>query len=286
MNQKPHQPPRDAAVNSGMNPRIDDADASAVNADGMDNINKGDLAGDSVAIATPMSANADASVQRAARRGAAGVFNQMREAIVNGEFHFNERLPSERDLARQFRAARGTIRAALLQLEHAALIRRKFGSGAFVAYNSPFQHGDIADQVSPLELIETRLAIEPHIVKLVVANANNRDLMQLEAALARVVGCKRDPHAFSTADEAFHQMLAHCSQNPMLIWMYKRINDIRAHSQWSQHKSNILSREKIADYNRQHAELLRLITRRDTDGAVRAMVEHLNQVKRDLMGEG
>lgn len=217
-------------------------------------------------------------------RGAAGVFNRMREAIVNGDYHFNERVPSERDLAKQFSAARGTIRAALLQLEQANLVRRKFGSGSFVTYNNPFDQEDIAEETSPLELIETRLAIEPHVVKLVVSNANNRDLRKLEAALAHVTACGNDRNAFSSADEAFHLMLAHCSQNPLLIWMYKRINDVRAHNQWSQRKHNILSPQKIAQYNQQHAQLLRFIVRRDMEGAAQAMIAHLNQAKKDLLG--
>ena len=219
-----------------------------------------------------------------ALRGSSGVFNRIREAIVNGDYHFNERLPSERDLAERFSAARGTVRAALVQLEQANLVRRKYGSGAFVAYNNRFDQEDIAEETSPLDLIETRLAIEPHVVKLVVTNANNRDLKKLQQALAHVLASGADPNAFSTADEAFHLMLAHCSQNPLLIWMYQRINDIRAHSQWSERKNNILSPEKITQYNRQHTDLLRLIVRRDMEGAARAMTTHLNQAKKDLLG--
>ena len=217
------------------------------------------------------------------QHGSAGVFNRMREAIITGEYHFNQRLPSERALAEQFSTARGTIRSAMRQLEQANLVRREFGSGTFVAYNSEFEQDDIVEETSPLELIETRLAIEPHVVKLVVTNASNRDLQKLEGALNHVIANKTDPNAFSSADEAFHLMLAHCSQNPLLIWMYERINDIRAHNQWNERKS-ILSPEKIANYNRQHTELLRLIVRRDMEGATRAMTTHLNQAKKDLLG--
>jgi len=217
-------------------------------------------------------------------RGAAGVFNRMREIIINGDYHFNQRLPSERALASRFRVARGTVRAALRQLEQANLVRRQFGSGTFVAYNNYFNRADIAEETSPLELIETRLAIEPHMVKLAVANANHRGLRQLQEALTRVAAAQTDPNAFSTADEAFHLTLAHCSQNPLLIWMYQRINDIRAHSQWSERKNNILSAEKIAQYNRQHTQLVKLIMRRDMQGATRAMTDHLNLAKKDVLG--
>ncbi len=219
--------------------------------------------------------------------GAAGIFNRIRAAIINGDYVFNERLPSERDLAAQFLVARGTVRAALDQLERANLVRKKFGSGTFINYDNHhtrFGQENIAEETSPLELIETRLAIEPHIVKLVVSNANNRGLRKLEEALDNVINATQDPNSFSSADEAFHLTLAHCSQNPLLIWMYQRINDIRSHTQWSHRKHNILSPVKIACYNDQHRELLQAIIKRDMDGAVGFMIQHLNQAKKDLLG--
>ena len=215
--------------------------------------------------------------------GAAGLFNRIRAAIVNGDYAYNERLPSERALAEQFSVARGTVRAALNQLERANFVRKKFGSGTFINYDIKFDHDTISEETSPLDLIETRLAIEPYMVKLVVSNANNRELRKLEQALDHVVNCQQDPDSFSSADEAFHLMLANCSQNPLLIWMYQRINDIRSHTQWSHRKHNILTPEKIAQYNQQHSDLLNAIIRRDMESASNLMIQHLSQAKKDLL---
>jgi len=99
-----------------------------------------------------------------------------------------------------------------------------------------------------------------------------------------VVNAKQNPNDFSSADEAFHLMLAHCSQNPLLIWMYQRINDIRSHKQWSHRKHAILSPAKIAYYNEQHKQLLDTIIKRDGKGASELMVGHLSQAKKDLLG--
>ena len=218
--------------------------------------------------------------------GASGIFNRIRAAIINGDYPYNARLPSERSLAKQFSVARGTIRAALEQLERANLVRKKFGSGTYVIYNAKFEQDDIAEETSPLELIETRLAIEPHIVKLVVSNANNRELRNLEQALENVLRSTHNPNSFSSADEAFHLMLAHCSQNPLLIWMYQRINDIRSHGQWSHRKMNILTPGKIRQYNEHHSALVKSIIRRDMEEASNLMIHHLTQAKRDLLGGG
>lgn len=215
--------------------------------------------------------------------GAARVFNHLRTAIVNCEYQFAERLPSERSLANHFAVARGTIRDALQQLERISMVKRKQRSGTFVNYNPQLDVNDMAEHTSPLELIEARLAIEPYVVKLVVANASQRDMKSLRNALDQAVDSNADPDAFSRADEAFHLMLARCSQNPLLIWIYQRINDIRNHSQWSERKNNILSATKIVTYNQQHVKILQQIMRRDMEGAVHAMSVHLQQAKQDLL---
>lgn len=216
--------------------------------------------------------------------GSAGVFNKIRDSIVNGHYSYNERLPSERDLANRYKAARGTIRSALEQLEQASLVHRKFGSGTFVTYKNDFHHEDIAEETSPLELIETRLAIEPYMVKLVVLNASNRDLNRLEEVLEQASNTDHDPEAFSNADEAFHLMLATCSQNPLLTWIYQRINDIRSHNQWSARKTNILTPQKIQAYNAQHRQLLEAIRQRDQVKASDIISYHLQQARRDITG--
>lgn len=215
--------------------------------------------------------------------GASGIFNTIRNQIVNGEYAFNEKLPPERTLATVYGVARGTVRAALDQLKSANMVRKKFGSGTFVNYDSRFDQMDIPKETSPLELIEARIAIETHIVRLVISNATNRDLGKLENALRAVQKYRQNPDRFSMADEAFHMTLAECTRNPLIIWIYQRVNDIRSHEQWAEHKSGILTPEKIASYNEQHSKLVRLIARRDMDRAVTQMVQHLHQAKKDIL---
>ena len=217
--------------------------------------------------------------------GASGIFNRIRGAIMNGDYPYNARLPSERALAQQYCVARGTIRSALEQLEKANLVKKKFGSGTYVTCDIRLEQQDIAEETSPLELIETRLAIEPHIVRLAVSNANNRELGRLELALNKVLRCTHDPNHFSVADEAFHLTLAYCSHNPLLIWIYRRINDIRSHDQWSHRKMNILTASKIRQYNEHHADLVKSIKRRNMEQASNLMIDHLTQARRDLLGD-
>jgi GntR family transcriptional regulator len=57
----------------------------------------------------------------------------LRRRITDGEYPPNSRLPSESDLASEFDLSRGTIRGALAHLAAEGLIRRRHGSGTYVA---------------------------------------------------------------------------------------------------------------------------------------------------------
>ncbi|MFQ5775697.1 MAG: FadR/GntR family transcriptional regulator [Kiloniellaceae bacterium] len=216
--------------------------------------------------------------------GSAAITARLRQAILDGRYGDGERLPAERDLASHFDASRGTVREALRRLEEMSLVTRRIGSGTFVKYRPPFDDSDIAEVTSPIELIDVRLAIEPQMARLVVVNATARDLERMGEALKRVEGCGEDREHFSRADERFHLALAECTRNPLMVWLYRQINDVRSHAQWDAMKDKILTGPRIADYNRQHRALYEALCSRDTDAAVRVITEHLEKARRDLLG--
>lgn len=221
---------------------------------------------------------------RPAPSGSARIVNQLRRAILDGAYGYRERVPSERELAAEFGAARGTVRTALKQLEDMNLVTRRPGSGTFVRYRGHGDDEDIAGQTSPLELIEVRLSVEPSVARLAVMHANAQDLERMEEALLRVESCGDDPDSFSRADETFHLALAESTRNPLMVWLYRHINDVRGHAQWSLRKDKILTPERIGEYNAQHRALFAAIESRDTQLAAEIMTRHLEKARSDLLG--
>jgi GntR family uxuAB operon transcriptional repressor len=211
---------------------------------------------------------------------------RLREAIEDGVYGHGERLPAERDLAMHFSASRTTVRAALRQLEEGGLVTRKVGSGTFAHRPTGGLGSDIAHITSPLELMEVREAIEPHLARLAVVHAAGNDLELLDKALDDLESCGDDQSAFSVADEAFHLALAKATGNPLMAWIYGQINQIRGHDQWNQMKRKILDAEAIRIYNRQHRALVDAIRHRDAEQAVAIIIEHLDQARRHLTGAG
>jgi DNA-binding FadR family transcriptional regulator len=226
----------------------------------------------------------DVELPPTAARGAAEIAARLREAILKGAYAHGQRLPAERHLAEHFGTSRSTVRQALLQLEELALVTRRIGSGTFVNHPAEPNEAHVAENTSPLQLIEVRQAVEPHMARMAVAHATARDIESLADALAALESSGADQELFSSADERFHLALAQATDNPLMVWLYRHINGVRGHAQWGEMKRKILTRDNIDLYNAQHRALYEAIRRRDIAAAVRCIDEHLEKARRDLLG--
>ena len=116
------------------------------------------------------------------------------------------------------------------------------------------------------------------------ASYDSRPHQRAGETLARVEASGSDPEEFSRWDEEFHLHLAECTHNPLLAWIYREINEVRGHSQWNARKDTILTPERIGEYNRQHRRLYDSLRSRDVEASVRAITEHLEKARADLLG--
>jgi DNA-binding FadR family transcriptional regulator len=210
------------------------------------------------------------------------VASALRRMILEGHYAHEERLPAERNLAEEFNVSRGTIRSVLQILEEQSLVTRQVGSGTYVSHREFSNQHEISSVTSPLEMVEVRIAIEPQMVRLAIANASYRDLEELRKALRQCEDCGGDAEKFARADTAFHMALAHCSKNKLMYWIYDRISEVRRYAQWRTMKAKLLTPERIDYYNQQHRLLYEAIAARDANEAVTIIKKHLYGVQDDL----
>jgi DNA-binding FadR family transcriptional regulator len=217
-------------------------------------------------------------------RGSVWITVQLRQAILEGRYAPGEKLPAERTFASAFGASRATIRTALSRLETERLVTRRLGAGTFVNTSVQAANEDVAELTSPLELIDVRLGLEPNMVRLAVLNATPRDIERFEAAVARMPEAAGDIESFTLWDLEFHQLIAEATRNPLMVWVYRKINDVRVHRQWNAMKCKVLTPERIAEYNEQHLSLYEAIRTRDIERAVAVITNHLHYARRQLLG--
>lgn len=214
------------------------------------------------------------------------VAEQLREAIVRGEFEVGERLPKEMDLADMLGVSRATVREALRVLTSENLIRTTKGAtgGSFIIrpsldYVSEFMITQInlltaADEVTIAETVELRELIETEATRLA---ATRRTADQLERLRATVPDDVDTPsRAEVTAlNRAFHLSILELTQNRLMLLSAQPVYAVlEAHSR--RHDLGVLEHREIV---REHQEILSHIASGDGDAAAEAMREHLVQLR-------
>lgn len=216
------------------------------------------------------------------RVGSAEIASLIRRDIKTGELSAKERLPPERVLAETYRVARGTVREALNKLAEESLVEIRAGSGTYVTFDPAESGGNVILSARPLELIDARFALEPHICRLAVLHASQGNLDELESLIVTMESNLNDPSAFSAADTAFHSLLAETTNNNLLIWIVSQINSVRTQKEWSNMRRVILNPITIGLYNEQHRAILNAIRQREPELAATAMKEHLEYARTSL----
>jgi GntR family uxuAB operon transcriptional repressor len=216
------------------------------------------------------------------RPGSADVATLLRREITGGTLQPRDRLPPERVLAERYGVARGTVREALTRLARDGMVEIKPGSGTYVVYEGQERANSIIQHARPLELIDARFALEPHICRLAVLHAQPKDFERAEALLAEMEASVQDPARFSDADTEFHTLLAEATGNSLIIWILSEVSAVRNQEQWSHMRALTLSPEVIRNYNAQHRGIVDAIRSREPERAATLMKAHLETARLSL----
>jgi GntR family transcriptional regulator, uxu operon transcriptional repressor len=211
-----------------------------------------------------------------------------------------DRLPTERQLAAELGVTRSAIRQAMAVLEAEGRVSREVGRGTFLRTprGQVTENGEGAtdgDQTAtaaggrpgtdyaPADVMMVRRLIEPQAMPLVVAWATARDFTEIDRCLAD--GGRAAGHTdFERADAALHASMIAASHSPLLIALYAEIEAARHGRVWGDLKRRSASPERLAEYHRDHTDIVTALENRDADRASRAMRAHLARVSRYLLG--
>ncbi|MGB5871007.1 MAG: FCD domain-containing protein [Albidovulum sp.] len=207
--------------------------------------------------------------------------------IRSEEFAADERLPSERSLAGELGVARNTVREALDVLDGLGVIRRRAGSGSFVAGTddageSPAS-GDVAARTSPLDLQVMRAILEPEMVRLAVVNMAPRQIDALGRTLSEMEDVHTDASRFARLEDEFHRQLAAGTGNPLMIASYELVIEVRRQSFRAALNKRHLTPNRIREFQRRYNSLFNAITSRDIETAAEFMKLQLVEEQKILL---
>jgi GntR family transcriptional repressor for pyruvate dehydrogenase complex len=220
------------------------------------------------------------------RRVSEEVAEQLREAIFSGKLKPGNKLPPERELARQFAVSRLVLREALRSLEQTGLliVKRGYAGGAFV---SEMDRSAVSRSLSTMirlgetsvdDLSEARLIYEPEITRLAAQRATDEDLAALKQVLdEQKVNLTGDRFGQPT-NLSFHRIIAQATRNPVLVILVDAVME-PVRDAVAELKLPRGANEKTLS---RHERLYRAIQRRKPDLAYKIMLEHVMEVREML----
>jgi DNA-binding FadR family transcriptional regulator len=214
------------------------------------------------------------------------ILETLMEDIREGRAGAGTRFPTERELASRFGAARNTVRRAMDQLEEQGLIVRQVGRGTYVTDREAgrTESADTPADVSPRDLIEARLMIEPSVAAAAAANATEADVALLtEAQNASAATTRMED--FERHDAEIHRLLFRMAHNEVIRLIESQLRAMRDNADWLTAKRAAYSNDLKARYIAQHGAIIDAIARRSPGEARRAMQLHLEEVRRALLDE-
>lgn len=159
------------------------------------------------------------------------VIEQLKQAFIVGHFKAGDKLPPEREMAKEFQVSRVAIREALRALEGTGFVAIKQGAtgGAYVTdltfetLSNAFVDLFLAEKISVPELCYVRRLIEPEIARMAAARVTpNYRKRLLEAMKAEDLPIKSLPQDFE-AKTMVHFILAEMCGNRLLEALVKSL---------------------------------------------------------------
>ncbi|HEX7623885.1 MAG TPA: FCD domain-containing protein [Anaeromyxobacteraceae bacterium] len=211
------------------------------------------------------------------------IARQLSELMDAGEFTPGQRLPAERELAKQLGVSRPSVREALIALEIEGKVEIRVGSGVYVAQPRPLVIAPEREEgEGPFELIRARWVVEGETAACAAREATSEDLAEVGAAvdeLRRLQGGGRSPEG---ADRAFHLAIARATHNGPLFAVVQMLWDQGRGAIWKQMERHFETPALRAATLRDHRAILEALEARDARAARKAMRNHLARVDREF----
>ena len=211
------------------------------------------------------------------------VLEQLRRSIDQGHFAPGDKLPPERDLARQLGVSRTTLREAVRVLEGERVVEVRRGSmGGIIVRQEAARPARLRARLREFdEIIDFRLAVEPMAAHLAAERRTKTEVAALARSLARLDdlaahGAQGRFGDWLRADTEYHVLIGKAARNSLLLraietgraGMFNPVGAVWGHLEDAAHA--------------QHAEIFEAIGAGDGARAAAAMATHIEGTRADV----
>lgn len=218
------------------------------------------------------------------------LISRFKELIAEGKLQPGSKLPPERKLAEEFGVSRPSLRQALKVLEIMGVISQRIGDGTYLndsateILSEPMNFLILVNQISPQELMEARLIVEPELAARAAQRATEEDLNDLREALQALKEAAGNPRKMLQADLAFHQAIFRAAGNRVCMMMFSVVHkSLLMQSQVFRSSRKATEMLNVQQVIRHHQAIYDAIQKRDPEAARQAMRAHLENASKVVL---
>jgi GntR family transcriptional regulator, transcriptional repressor for pyruvate dehydrogenase complex len=209
------------------------------------------------------------------------------DLIKRGELGPGDRLPSERDFAKQLGINRTSLRAGLRSLIAMGVLHPKHGSGTYMSTGPSSLGSEALELLAALhgftqdEIFEAREHLEVLVAGLAATRATSEHLATMAEELANTFSTLDNPQQFLLHDIRFHRALAAASGNPILATLVGMVSAMH----YDRRSRTVNSAGWLRAGADMHQRIYRAIRARKPEEARAAMREHILQAQQLFKAE-
>ena len=220
------------------------------------------------------------------------ILQQLENMILEGSLAPGEKLPPERELAKQFEVSRPSLREAIQKLEAKGLVTRRQGGGTYV--KNQLEEGltdPLFDLISKhtesqFDLLEFRHALEGIAAYYAALRGTSNDFAKVKQSFDQIALAKDELKQKAKAINDFHFCIAEASHNVVLLHLVRGMQSLLEQNVLQ----NLTVLLKKSDISSQLAEHRRLLMDAVIDGnpeqARLASNAHLAYIEEALLEAG
>ena len=193
-----------------------------------------------------------------------------------------DRLPPERELAKQLGISRPSLRSGLSSLISMGVLQSRQGAGTFLVDGPPALDSEPLRLLAELHgfsyehMFETRTILEVGAAGFEAVRATGDQLATMSEEIAEMYAALGDPQQFLVHDIAFHRAVASASGNPTLATLVEMVSAIL----YERRRDTI---DRAHDFNEAldlHRQIYRAIRSKKPEQAREAMRDHIMRAQR------
>ncbi len=205
------------------------------------------------------------------------VVNHIRALLEKGALRPGDRIPPERELARELGISRASLRTGIGYLVAMGVMKVRHGVGTFIEDGPAEFNKSSLGLMGALhgfqfwQMFEARLIIEGSLAALAAERGKDEHHVALAEQVAEMFSIANNPEDFLKHDVIFHRIIAQASGNPILAALIETINS----AMYEKRRKTVKRATYLRHMAEMHREIFRAIRARDAAEARKQMEEHL-----------